>query len=106
MKTMIILAAVLMTMTSQAKVADFNTLIVENNQAQADLHTNLKENLEIARMAVQKESQQKYIIDSTQETFNVRTNKSMLKFAKEKKQYRASQESQQKRLAEEISDAQ
>lgn len=106
MKTMIILAALLMSATSQAKVADFNTLIVENNQAQAELHDNLKENLEIARMAVQKESQQKYIVDRSEETINVRTNKSMLKFAKEKIHYRASEQAKQIRLAEEISDAQ
>ena len=106
MKTLLILAALLMTATSQAKVADFNSLIVENNKAQIDLHTNLKKNLDIARTAVQKESQQKYIVDNTFETVNVRTNKKMLTFAKEKLQYRPSEKAQQKRLAEEIFQAQ
>lgn len=103
---MIILAALLMTVTSQAKVADFNTLIVENNKAQADLHTNLNTNLEIARLAVKKETEQKFIVDNTDETVNVRTNKTMLTFAKEKQHFRVSEQVQQKRLAEEISNAQ
>lgn len=94
-----------MALTSYAKVSDFNTIIEENSKAQSALHTNLKDNLELARMAVQKESQEKYIVDRGSDGINVPTNKGLLTFAKEKHFYRASEVEQQKRLAQELSDA-
>lgn len=106
MKTTAALLTILLALTTQAKVSDFNSLIEENSKAQAELHTNLKDNLELARMAVQKESQEKYIVDRSSDTTVVPTSKSFLTFAKEKKYYRASGAAQQKRLAQDLSDAQ
>ncbi len=104
MKT-ITLLAVLISLNVQAKVADFHNLIVENNKAQESLHSNLKDNMDITRLAVL-QGQGKYIVDHAQESVNVPTNKSMLTFAKEKSFFRPNEKVQQKRLAEELSNAQ
>ncbi|MBC7740814.1 MAG: hypothetical protein H7061_01360 [Bdellovibrionaceae bacterium] len=104
-KTTLMALSLLTSLTSFAKVADFNTIIEENTKAQASLHTSLKDNLELARMAVQRESQEKYIVDRASDGINVPTNKGFLKFAKEKSSYRASESVQQKRLAQELSEA-
>ena len=104
MKTMILLT-ILISLNVQAKVGDFHNLLVENIKAQEDLHTNLKDNLDITRLAVLK-GQGKYIVDHAQESVNVPTNKSMLTFAKEKSFFRPNEAVQQKRLAEELSNAQ
>jgi hypothetical protein len=104
MKTLTLLA-VLISLNVQAKVADFHSLIVENNKAQVDLHSNIDQQMDITRLAVMN-GQGKYIVDNGQETVNVPTNKNMLKFAKEKSFFRPNEAVQQKRLAEELSNAQ
>ena len=106
MKTVILLLAFFIGLSAQAKVADFNSLIVENSKAQTELHTNLSENLELARIAAGKKVQEKYIVDRSEESINVPTSKTMLTFAKEKTRYKPSEEAQKKRLAEELSEAQ
>jgi hypothetical protein len=91
--------------SAQAKVGDFNTLIVENSKAQTELHQNLKQDLNTTRLAV-KAGEEKYIVDSSSNSINVPTAKALLTFQKEKKYYRASEVQKQKRLAEELSEAQ
>ena len=86
-------------------VENFNNLINENTKAQSELHQNLKQDLDTTRMAYKQEPPQKYIVDNDTKTVNVPTSKSLLTFKKEKKYYRASEEQKQKRLAEELSEA-
>lgn len=104
MKNMILTLALLAPLASIAKVGDFNSLITENAKAQTELHQNLKQDLDTTRMAY-KQDQQKYIVDNESKAINVPTSKSLLTFKKEKKYYRASEEQKQKRLAEELSEA-
>ncbi len=106
MKISILLIGVLTAITGFAKVGDFNSLIVENSKAQTELHQNLKLDLETTHVAYQKESQEKFIVDRESNSINVPTTKSMLTFRKETKYYRASETQQQKRLAQELSEAQ
>lgn len=105
MKKFFFAIAVLAPLASMAKVGDFNNLINENAKAQNQLHQNLKQDLDTTRMAYKQESQQKYIVDNESKTINVPTSKSLLTFKKEKKYYRASEEQKQKRLAEELGEA-
>lgn len=105
MKTILLTLAFLAPLASMGKVGDFNNLINENAKAQNELHQNLKQDLDTTRMAYKAEATQKYIVDNDSKTVNVPTSKSLLTFKKEKKYYRASEEQKQKRLAEEISEA-
>lgn len=105
MKNLFLMIAVLAPLASMAKVGDFNSLINENSKAQTELHQNLKQDLDTTRMAYKPDPQQKYIVDNEAKTINVPTSKSLLTFKKEKKYYRASEEQKQKRLAEELSEA-
>jgi hypothetical protein len=105
MKNLFLAIAILAPLASMAKVGDFNNLINENAKAQTELHQNLKQDLDTTRMAYKQEPQQKYIVDNESKTINVPTSKSLLTFKKEKKYYRASEEQKQKRLAEELSEA-
>ncbi len=105
MKKFILTIAILLPLASLAKVGDFNSLINENAKAQTELHQNLKQDLDTTRIAYKQEPQQKYIVDNESKTINVPTSKSLLTFKKEKKYYRASEVQKQKRLAEELSEA-
>ncbi len=105
MKQLLFLTTLMLILTAQAKVGDFNSLIVENSKAQNELHQNLKQDLDSTRLAGQKEVQQNYIVDGSSNTINVPTTKSLLTFQKEKKYYRGSEAQKQKRLAEELSEA-
>lgn len=102
---MILILAFLSPLAALAKVGDFNSLITENSKAQNELHQSLKQDLDTTRMAYKQETTQKYIVDNDTKTINVPTSKSLLTFKKEKKYYRASEEQKQKRLAEELSEA-
>lgn len=100
-------------LTANAKVGDFNSLINENSKAQKELHQNLKQNLEVVQSEAQKsqniateQSDEKYVVDRASDTVNVPTSKSFLTFTKEKKYHRPSEAQQQKRLAEELTDSQ
>lgn len=105
MKNILLAFAIALPLASIAKVGDFNSLINENSKAQTELHQNLKQDLDTTRIAYKPEAQQKYIVDSESKTINVPTSKSLLTFKKEKKYYRASEEQKQKRLAEELNEA-
>ena len=96
----------LIAISATAKVGDFNSLINENSKAQNELHQNLKQDLETTRMAYQHDKVDNFIVDNESNSINVPTTKSFLTFKKEKKYYRASEEQKQKRLAEEMSEAQ
>lgn len=105
MKLILFLVTLSLGFSATAKVADFNTLIDENSKAQSELHTNLKENLDLAKTVQRKEVDEKFIVDRENSTITVPTSKKMLTFSKEKKYYRASERQQQKRLAEELNQA-
>lgn len=105
MKKSVLLLSLFVSATGFAKVGDFNSLIVENSKAQIQLHQNLKQDLDTARLAYKKESQENFIVDSKSNSINVPTSKSLLTFKKENTYYRASESQAQKRLAEELNDA-
>lgn len=105
MKNMILTLAFLAPLVVMAKVGDFNSLIIENEKAQSQLHQNLKQDIDTTRIAYKQDSSQKYIVDNAAKAINVPTSKSLLTFKKEEKYYRASEEQKQKRLAEELSEA-
>lgn len=100
------LASLIATSLAQAKVGDFNSLILENSQAQKELHQNLSKDLDLTRLALQKDkSNNNVIVDNNSQSINVPTSKSILSFQKEKKYYRPSEVESQKRLALELSEA-
>jgi hypothetical protein len=106
MKKSVALFTLFLALTSLAKVGDFNHLIVENSKAQDELHQNLQKDLQSTRTAYKKDFQDNKIVDNDSRSINVPTTKSLLTFKKEKNYYRASEIQQQKRLAEEFSEAQ
>ena len=105
MKKLVLFLSLFTAVASFAKVGDFNSLIVENSKAQIELHEHLKQDLDTARVAYQKDSQEKFIVDQQSNSINVPTSKSLLTFKKEKTYYRPSESKQQKRLAQELTDA-
>ncbi len=104
MKISMLILTLAIGLSAQAKVNDFNNLIVENSKAQNELHTDLKQKLQETRLAVNADSNQRVLVD-TSSTINVPTNKSLLVFAKEKSYFRASDQVAQKRLAQELENA-
>jgi hypothetical protein len=102
MKKTILMTAVmtvLMTaLTSNAKT-NFNDLIVENMNAQNELHQQIKASVDDVKKSVTDGSK---TISVASESYNVKTNKDFLKFNKEKKYYKASDEKANNRIAEEL----
>ena len=104
MKALVMVLLVAISGAAQAKVNDFNNLIVENSKAQTELHTDLKQKLQETRVAVNAETNQRVLVD-TSNTINVPTDKNFLVFAKEKTYFKASDKLAQKRLAQELDNA-
>jgi len=107
MKTFIIAIMVLIPALSFAKVEDFNQLITDNMKAQDQLHTDVKQNIEAARVATDtpKKQQKIVVVEGTGSSYNSRTNKDLLTFKKEQTDYRPSDKKQVDRLATEVSDS-
>lgn len=101
MKALFIYMTLGLAVTAQAKLSDFNSIIEENSKAQNELHANLTNNMQDTKIAVQKETRERYLVD-TSRTINVPTKKDFLTFEKEKNYHRPSQKQAQKRLAIEI----
>ena len=93
-----------LSLTAQAKLSDFNQLIEENSKAQSELHTSLKNNLQETQVAINLEKRDRFVVDSA-DSINVPTRKSFLTYTKSKIDYRKSAADGQKRLAEEIDQA-
>lgn len=106
MKTKLLSLVVAMTIPaiSSAKVEDFNAMISENSQAQTQLHADLKEQISETRQAQMKAPKKELIsvADDHGNSINSPTKKSLLTFQKEAVHYRASEEKQMQRLANEI----
>jgi hypothetical protein len=100
-----ILVICLTALTAFAAKVDFNSIIVENTKAQGDLHLKIKETVKEARLAAElsPDSKNKFIADKA-EIIHIKTKKDVLKFAKEKVQYRPSIKQGEKRLAQEFKD--
>ncbi len=99
------LVAVASLMTSQAFAVDFNSIIVENNKAQKELHAQVKESVKDVKIAALEQRNKYQVVavnDST--AINVKTEKDFLTFAKEKKQSKPSRLQNDKRLAQELKD--
>lgn len=96
--------SMVLSLTAQAKLSDFNQLIEENSKAQSDLHTSLKNNLEETQVAIKFEKRDRFVVDNA-DSINVPTRKSFLTYSKAKIDYRKSAIDGQKRLAEEIDQA-
>lgn len=107
MKTVLWLAlTTAIALTAQAKVSDFNDIIVDNVNSQKELHTNIKTNLNEVRAAAQNKRERIVIVDNTKESINVVTDKDFLRYKKELKYYRPSAKAAQERLASELDNAQ
>lgn len=104
MKLVLVLLSVVLGVSAQAKLSDFNSIIDDNARAQNQLHANLTNNLKETKIAVQKESKERFVVDSSG-TINVPTGKKFLTFAKEKNFFRASEKLADKRLAAEVDSA-
>lgn len=87
-----------------ADSVDFDAIIKENSQAQNQLHKQIKETVETSRIAAQTPDTGSQVIADNAQTVHVRTKKDMLTFAKEKKHSAASQQQNDKRLAQEFKD--
>ncbi|AZZ36806.1 hypothetical protein CIK05_08390 [Bdellovibrio sp. qaytius] len=85
-----------------AEAVDFDAIIKQNSQAQNDLHKQIKETVESSRIAAQEPETGSQVIADNAQTVHVKTKKDMLTFAKEKKQSAASQQQNDKRLAQEF----
>lgn len=109
MKTTLLslVVAMMIPAISSAKVEDFNAMINENAHAQTQLHNELKEQMHDTRQAQKKAPRKEMIADADDVTNSVisPTKKSMLTFQKETVHYRASEEKQMQRLANEIKSA-
>lgn len=93
---------VLSTQAYAAEAVDFDAIIKQNSQAQNDLHKQIKETVETSRIAAQTPDTGSQVIADNAQTVHVKTKKDMLTFAKEKKQSAASQQQNDKRLAQEF----
>lgn len=100
MKKLAVITLLMSAQMSLASVTDFHSLIVENNQAQNELHDQIKNSIETARVAVQEGSKTFSVASET--AVPVKTNKEFLRFDKEKRHFKASEDKNEKRLAEEI----
>lgn len=104
MKAILMVLTLGLVLSANAKLSDFNAIIEENSKAQSDLHASLTENMNETKVAVQKETRERFLVDSTS-TVNAPTTKSFLTFSKEKNYHRASDKQAQKRLAVEVDSA-
>lgn len=109
MKTLTLIMVVLAGWSAQAKISDFNAIIVENINSQKELHFSLRHNLSDTQVAVEKEelksTEPKYIVDNASSINVPASDKNFLRFKKELKYNRASQEAANKRLAAELDGA-
>lgn len=95
---------VLGTQSYAAESVDFDSIIKENSQAQNQLHKQIKETVDSSRIAAQTPDTGSQVIADNAQTIHVKTKKDMLTFAKEKKHSAASQQTNDKRLAQEFQD--
>lgn len=98
MKKTILITVLMTTLTSYAGT-NFNDIIVENMNAQNELHQQIKASVDDVKKSVVDGSK---TISIAAETVNVKSNKEFLKFDKEKKYYKASDKKANNRLAEEL----
>jgi len=95
---------VLSTQAYAVETVDFDAIIKQNSQAQTDLHKQIKETVETSRIAAQTPDTGSQVIADNAQAVHVKTKKDMLTFAKEKKHSAASQQQNDKRLAQEFQD--
>lgn len=86
-----------------AGVSDFNALINENAQVQKELQKNLNTADQNAKAALEPQQVNTVVMKSA--TYNIPTNKKVLKFQKEIKQHQPSTKKELDRLAQELKDA-
>ncbi len=100
----LILNIAIVTLSSQVAFAgtDFRSLIVENSEAQAELHKQVISAIEDTQIAVAEARDGAKVIEIASDNINVKTDKKFLTFEKEKKYYKPSEAKSQKRLAEEF----
>ncbi len=101
---LIVTMALVIPMSGFAKVSDFNSMISENMQAQGQLHSAVKENVDVARIA-KKDRTTRSIVVEANETLNVPTSKGMLTFEKEKRHSKSAKKVEMDRLATELNEA-
>jgi len=102
MKAAIILALVLGAQYASARVHDFNAMIRENNQAQAELQGKLEKTVESARVAQEKRQDGYTVVEMKPSVHAVPTKKSVLRFKKEKVRHQLDQKAEANRLANEL----
>lgn len=105
MKTLKSLAlTITLVVSTQAMAVDFGAIIKENSQAQNELHKQIKETVDSSRIAAQNSDTGSQVIADNAQTIHVKTNKSMLTFAKEKRHKTVTPSQSDKRLAQELKD--
>lgn len=93
--------------TSKSKITNFNEIIEENNQAQMQMHQQLKKSVDDTESVVADLKKQRVeTVASDSDSINVPTDKSMLTFSKEQIRYQPSKKENDKRLAQELDDMQ
>ena len=107
MKSLSLALISVVVLSSQAhaiETVDFDAIIKQNSRAQNDLHKQIKETVETIRIAAQTSDTGTQVIADNTPAIHVKTKKDMLTFAKEKKHSAASQQKNDKRLAQEFQD--
>jgi hypothetical protein len=107
MKKALIIFLALVPSLGFAKVADFGSMISESNQAQTELHKNVRQNIEDAKSEIAASNTRERVVftEETAGNVNVKTNKDLLAFKKERVQYRPSAHKSAERLATEINNS-
>ncbi len=104
MKNVFLTILAVVVCSASAFAVDFGSIIQENSTAQNELHFKIKETVSDSKIAAELSNQNKKYIADNKETVYVKTSKEFLTFAKEKKQFKASGQQANKRLAEEFKD--
>lgn len=92
---------------AKSKITNFNEIIEENNQAQSQMHSQIKKSVDDNDAVIAELKKQRIeTVASDSETINVPTDKSLLTFSKEQKRYQPSKKENDKRLAQELDDLQ
>ncbi len=99
----VLVSSQLFSLSSFAKVADFNNLINENIKAQDTLHQEVKVNMDLARQNLREASPSKVTVMEDFSQYSVPSQK--LRFKKEVYQYRPSTKKQMDRVATELKNA-
>lgn len=93
------------TSISQAKVADFQSLITDNISAQNELHGEVRKQMKVTQESLNPGPAATMMVESDQTQINSPTSRRMLRYKKETAAQKVSQKKQLDRVSQEFNDA-